>query len=173
MNALCSLLCKEHHRYLNVIFLVFSKISCDISYMSVAREACSRTGEFPPSLYLQPALLFFLAKIHWLPRVADSLQKNDFTFLTNHTNAGPFSSAVAEFTYQTPFNPLATVLTPKTCWSIVVVFFLFLISYHYCYTVFDLNVELKYITAPILHFTKCSRIFFLFIFEGKYFLYGK
>lgn len=92
MNALCTLLCKEHYRYLclNVIFLVFSKISCDISYMSVAREAFSRTGEFPPSLYLQPALLFFLAKSHWLPRVVDSLQKNYFTFLTNHTNAGFF-----------------------------------------------------------------------------------
>lgn len=154
-------MCKEHHRYLclNVIFLVFSEISCDISYMSVSREACSRTGEFPPSLYLQPALLFFLAKSHWLPRVADSLQKNDFTFFT--TSAGLFSSAVTEFTYETPFNPLALVLTPKTCWSIVVVVFcLFLISYHYCYTVFDLNVELKYITAPILHFKKCGRIFF-------------
>lgn len=87
MNALCTSLCKEHHRYLclNVIFLVFSEISCDISYMSVAREARSGTGGFPPSLYLQPALLFFLAKTHWLPRVADSLQENDFTFLTNHT----------------------------------------------------------------------------------------
>lgn len=118
-------------------------------------------AEFPLSLYLQPALLFFLAKSHWLPRVADSLQKNDFTFLTNHTSVGLFSSAVTEFTYETPFNPLATVLTPKTCWSIVLgFFFLFLISYYYCYTVFDLNVELKSITAPILHFKKCGRIFY-------------
>lgn len=165
MNAFCTLLCKEHHRYLclNVIFLVFSEISCDISYMSVAREAHSKTGEFPPSLYLQPALLFFLAKSHWLPRVADSLQKNDFTFLTNHTF---FSSAITKFTCQTPFNLLAMVLTPKTCCSIVVVFFLFLISYHYCYTVFDLNVELKYIKALILHL---QQNFFLFILKANIF----